>query len=103
MVESLIVRKGFISFIFLTKNPHRNRWGFFIFQLLVSPGYPSPSPGRPQSRFCLEKGYMTLLLGRGKSRQNLSPRHQVSWCEIFFMIMVVGNDFLIIFVVLNQL
>jgi hypothetical protein len=62
MVESLIVRKGFISFIFLTKNPHRNRWGFFIFQLLVSPGYPSPSPGRPQSRFCLEKGYMTLIV-----------------------------------------
>jgi hypothetical protein len=36
----MVVRKGFISFIFLTKNPHRNRWGFFIFQLLVSPGYP---------------------------------------------------------------
>ena len=62
MVKSLIVRKGFISFIFLTKNPHRNRWGFFIFQLLVSPGYPSPSPGRPQLRFCLEKGCMTLIV-----------------------------------------
>ena len=55
MVNSLIVRKGFISFIFLIKNPHRNRWGFFVFQLLVSPGYPAP-------RFCLEKGYMTLIV-----------------------------------------
>ena len=64
MVESLIVRKSFISFIFLTKNPHRKVGVFYC-------AITSNSTARAARDFVWKKVHDTFI-GEGKSRQNLT-------------------------------